>query len=294
MTSAANRAGSPRRLSALLPVGISLLLVLSACGPAASEPASTQTAQALSTAAIQTYSAAAASSPSPTPSPFASSPALPPAPITPAFAAPLKGACDSSAFISDVTIPDGAPIAAGARFVKTWQVMNTGSCTWTTAYTIAFDSGDQMGGATTSLVNPVQPGQLVAIAVDLVAPTALGAYKGIWRMHNASGQPFGDFPYVQITVGAAPTACHTSLKNAVNISGHAGPEKVTIDYGLGQTFTDANGNYTFTVPYGWSGTVTPTKAKVHPWTFTPDHRSYVNVTCDLNHENYSATPPPGV
>lgn len=283
----------PRR-SRLLPAAVSLLLLLTACAPSASPAATTQTARAVFTAAIQTYLAQPSGTPSLTPPPPNSPPAPLPTSITPTLAALIARACDSSAFISDVTIPDGAPVAAGAKFVKTWQIMNTGSCVWSPAYTLSFDSGDQMSGASTPLSSPVQPGQQVEISVNLTAPAAPGSYKGIWRMHNASGLPFGDFPYVQVTVGAAPTACHTSLKNAVNISGHAGPELVTINYGLGVTYTDANGNYSFTVPYGWSGTVTPSKAKVHPWTFSPEHRTYTNVTCDLNRENYSATPPPGV
>ena len=34
--------------------------------------------------------------------------------------------CDNSAFITDVTIPDGTVIPAGQSFTKTWRVSNTG------------------------------------------------------------------------------------------------------------------------------------------------------------------------
>ncbi len=293
-------ANKPRRARRRLRVFLPLLLILSACGPSISEPASTQTAAAVYTAAVGTFSAQAVTPLPLTPPPVVPSSSAPPeGPSTSPSAAAgaiSSGACDASAFVADVTVPDGAPIAAGAKFTKTWMLQNTGSCTWSTAYRLSFYSGDQMAGSDVSLQSTVAPGQQVAVSVDLVAPTAPGTYKGVWRMHNADGQAFGDVPYVVITVGAvaATSTCHASSRTQVTISGHAGPEKVTIDYGDGQVFTDPDGNYTFTVPMGWSGTVTPSKAKVHPWTFNPEHRTYTNLRCDLNHEDYKATPPPGV
>jgi len=280
------------------------LLILTACSPSKVVGAfptnrdltPTLSVDAVYTAAIQTFSAQLPlTAPTDTPSPTLSVTLPPPsAASNPNPNPPGQGACDNATYLSDVTIPDGTLIAAGAKFTKTWLIQNTGACSWSTSYKLSFDSGDQMGGADVSLASPVPAGQQVAISVNLVAPTAPGTYKGTWRMHNQVGQAFGDFPYVEISVGAAPTACHRAAKTTVTISGHAGPENTTIDYGIGTTVTDANGDYSFTVPVGWSGTVTPWKAKVHPWTFNPQHKSYTNLTCDLPHEDYKATPPPGV
>jgi hypothetical protein len=270
------------------------LLMLTACGPSGRDATPSLSADAIYTAAYQTFSAQLALTPATdTPAPTASSTQPPPT----ASGSIIQSACDNSTFLSDVTIPDGTVMAAGAPFVKTWVLQNNGSCTWNTSYKLAFYSGDLMSGSAAALPNAVAAGQQVTISVNLVAPTAAGTYKGTWRMHNDKGQAFGDFPYVAISVGAGAAAttatCHTSSKNAVTIAGHAGPENATISYGDGTTVTDANGNYTFAVPKGWTGTVTPTKAKVHPWTFEPAHRFYTNVACDLIHENYVATAPPG-
>ncbi len=277
------------------------LLLTSACGPSPGEPASTQTVAAIYTSAIQTFSAQAVTPPVLTPSPSiptgASPSPVPSAASSASTSAAIPAACDNSAFIADVTIPDGASVAAGSKFVKTWTLLNTGTCAWTSGYGLSFSSGDQMGGVAVPLPSTVQPGQQADVSVNLVAPTSAGAYKGVWRMHNAGGQAFGDFPYVAITVGTAAvatTACHAASHTSVTISGHAGPENVTINYGDGVVYTDPNGDYSFVVPMGWSGTVIPTKAKVHPWTFNPDHRTYTNLRCDLPHEDYKATPPPGV
>jgi uncharacterized repeat protein (TIGR03803 family) len=52
----------------------------------------------------------------------------------------------------------------------------------------------------------------------------------------------------------------------------------------GNPVTNASGQYTGTVNYGWTGTVTPYKAG---YTFTPPSRSYSNVTVNQVNQDYS-------
>ena len=95
---------------------------------------------------------------------------------------------------------------------------------------------------------------------------------------------------ITVVISVGTTAeCKRSSKTTVTIMGHAGPENTTIDYGVGTTATDQHGDYAFQVPEGWSGTVTPSKARVNPWSFAPAFRTYSNVQCDLRNENYKAT-----
>lgn len=54
----------------------------------------------------------------------------------------------------------------------------------------------------------------------------------------------------------------------------------------GNPQTDTNGQYTGTVPYGWSGTVTPARAG---YTFAPSTRSYANVTANQTSQNYAGS-----
>ena len=56
---------------------------------------------------------------------------------------------------------------------------------------------------------------------------------------------------------------------------------------LGYPCTDANGFYTATVDYGFSGTVAPTKTG---YAFTPTKRVYSNVTTDWLNQDYEAIP----
>jgi M6 family metalloprotease-like protein len=74
------------------------------------------------------------------------------------------------------------------------------------------------------------------------------------------------------------------------ISGNAGVGGATLSYtdGTPKTATaDGSGLYSFVVPSGWSGTVTPSKTG---YTFSPVSRSYTNVLANQTEQNYTATP----
>lgn len=100
--------------------------------------------------------------------------------------------CDRADFVADVTIPDNSYVAPGASFTKTWALKNSGSCTWTTGYSLVYASGEQMGGqAVTSIPGNVLPGQSINLSVNMTSPTTAGSHTGYWRLQNASGGAFG-------------------------------------------------------------------------------------------------------
>jgi hypothetical protein len=71
------------------------------------------------------------------------------------------------------------------------------------------------------------------------------------------------------------------------ISGNAGVGGVILNYTNGTAMTvtaDSSGNYSITVPAGWSGTVTPSLAG---YMFYPDHETYSNVQWN-QHNGYTA------
>ena len=103
----------------------------------------------------------------------------------------------------DVTVPDGTVFEPDKTFTKTWRLKNIGTCTWTSAYAIVFGSGDAMGGpASLPLTGNVTPGQTIDISIDLKAPTALGDYKGYWKLRNSAGVLFATV-WVQIKVATS-------------------------------------------------------------------------------------------
>src|SRR5687768_18511207 len=94
-----------------------------------------------------------------------------PAAALPASVSAAQACTDRAQFVTDVTVPDGTRYDPGATFRKTWRLRNIGTCPWTTAYTMVFDSGTQMSSTSSvALPTTVPPGQTVDVSVDMTAP----------------------------------------------------------------------------------------------------------------------------
>ncbi|HNT25274.1 MAG TPA: NBR1-Ig-like domain-containing protein [Anaerolineales bacterium] len=139
------------------------------------------------------------STPADTPAPATATPAPSETPTAQPSATPTQGlsdtpvACtDQVEFVKDISIPDESVMLPGETFVKTWQLRNTGDCTWTTAYAVVFAAGDQMGGTSPqSLTSQVAPGATVDISVEMKAPGTPGEYRGDWKLRSPGGAIFG-------------------------------------------------------------------------------------------------------
>lgn len=152
----------------------------------------TQTASAATTADVSPPSPGVTSVPEATPIP--PSPQPPPSqPAQNGAAPPEPLPCNRISFISDVTVPDGTVMAPGMPFTKTWRLKNEGTCTWTPDYTVVFDGGAAMGGASAVQFTGVNipPGQAVDVSVQLVAPATPGDYRGYWNLRSSPGEVFG-------------------------------------------------------------------------------------------------------
>ena len=114
----------------------------------------------------------------------------------------------SFSYVADLTIPDGQQIDPGSYFTKTWRIKNTGTCTWTTDFTLSFASGSQMNGMTTKLPKYVYPGETVDISITMIAPLTSGTYQGNWQLKTPLGYSIGTPIWVKITVPGTnyPTA----------------------------------------------------------------------------------------
>jgi hypothetical protein len=187
---------------------VGLALTLSACAPQATPTPVDE--GPIRTSAVSTYQAeltttaqalAALATPTFTPEPATSTPEISGTPEVTVTGTVVGGTCDNSQWVSDVTVPDGTALQPGEQFTKTWKVKNTGTCTWTTAYSIVYGGyADKLGGRTTALTAEVAPGQEGEISIDLVAPTKAGNYVSAWRLANAQNFPFGEFLTVVIVV----------------------------------------------------------------------------------------------
>ena len=111
--------------------------------------------------------------------------------------------CYSLAFLSDVTIPDNTEMAPGAKFTKTWQVRNNGSCVWEPGFKLTFSGGNSLGGASLILTKEVAPNTTTNLSIFMTAPSTAGSYQSNWRMADSSGAFFGDEMYAVIKVAGS-------------------------------------------------------------------------------------------
>lgn len=177
-----------------------------------------------------------------------------PPPVTPGTPTPTPipaTACDRAQFMADVTVPDGTTYTPGATFTKTWRLKNVGTCTWTTSYSMVFDSGAQMNGpASVAMPRSVVPGDTVDVSVSLTAPTGAGSYKGFWRFQNANGARFG--------LGSAG---NISWWVQINVSGTPATGSRNFDFGTatspvaaGYTRVTESTAYSLSSGFGWTDT----------------------------------------
>jgi hypothetical protein len=108
--------------------------------------------------------------------------------------------CNKSAYIDDITIPDGTILAPGEVFVKTWELKNTGYCTWKADSSLVFFKGDSMSGQNAEIGKTLASGNQAKFSIELTAPDAEGIYTGYWILADKYGYPFGTPFFVQIVV----------------------------------------------------------------------------------------------
>ena len=100
--------------------------------------------------------------------------------------------CNKASFVAHVTIPEGSLMLPGVQFTKIWRLRNVGTCTWTTAYSLAFSTGDLMGASKrVQLPSDVPPGSTVDISVEFTSPEKTGRYQGYWILNDPQGYWFG-------------------------------------------------------------------------------------------------------
>lgn len=122
--------------------------------------------------------------------------------------------CASASMVSE-TVSDGMIFSPGQVFTKTWEIMNTSTCTWDTSYKIVFWNGDVLGGAYYyNLPQVVVPGQTVPISLVLTAPKEEATYKSEWKLQTPDSVEFGVGQYsspffTEIEVSADTTPNYT-------------------------------------------------------------------------------------
>ena len=111
-----------------------------------------------------------------------------------------SGSCYNATLVSDVTIPDGTEVDAGASFKKTWAIENSGSCEWTRDFKITYVGGNLFDSDTKKIRQFVKAGATANISLDMVAPKGSGTATSSWQMADESGNLFGQIFTINIVL----------------------------------------------------------------------------------------------
>ena len=250
---------------------VGMMLLASACGTSAGEQASISTAVAQTIQAGDSLTAVASLSTAthqPVPTFSAGTPLPSDAPTSQVTVAvvPPDPNCAKASLVAE-NPPDDVLVSPGQTFWKTWTIKNTGTCTWTAAYSIVYESGDLMGGlASYPLNDDVAPGEQKDISIFLKAPDTAGTATGYWKLQSPWNSTFGVGPsgepfYVKVNVSSGselpygiakvdynlvrdPAAgCPTNVRYTLYVTVTSnGPTKINY------AWTQSDGNNTHTKP----------------------------------------------
>ena len=95
----------------------------------------------------------------------------------------------------DITVPDGTRLYPGETFTKTWRIVNSGSCEWTSDFSVIWFSGDKLSEVSEKKINTiVAGGKMIDISIEMNAPIKPGVYKSYWKLRDSRGKIFGIGP----------------------------------------------------------------------------------------------------
>ncbi|KAM6238604.1 next to BRCA1 gene 1 protein [Porphyrio hochstetteri] len=102
----------------------------------------------------------------------------------------------------DENMPDGTHLQPGTKFVKHWQMRNTGNVEWSSDTKLKLMWGNLTLASSEKkdvLVPSLPPGQVGTVSVEFVAPNIEGTYTSHWRLSHR-GEQFGPRIWCSIVV----------------------------------------------------------------------------------------------
>lgn len=92
----------------------------------------------------------------------------------------------------DISYPDNSILSTGEQAIKTWRLVNAGSCDWTADYSLVWFSGDNLSPTLEEPLNRlVKAGEMVDISVEIRLPETPGTYQSNWKLRSPKGELFG-------------------------------------------------------------------------------------------------------
>jgi hypothetical protein len=186
-------------LAVLIVIGA---IQLSGLQSATSTPEPSPTSPPSPTQPPPTAAATETPTPSPTPTPTATP--------TPDLTAAALAAC-----VFDLEVIEDRPVwpgvlMPGQRFVKRWEIKNTGTCAWPEGVQLIFASGDELEVVEKPEIKPLLPEETLQIETTLQAPAQYGTYASVWQVQDAEGNPIREELKITCRVGPTPTPTPTA------------------------------------------------------------------------------------
>ncbi|MBN2116512.1 MAG: hypothetical protein JW730_08075 [Anaerolineales bacterium] len=187
---------SALRIYKILAVVIAITLLVPACGSSPEQESIISTAVAETVQAggspTETATLPPATQTLETPgSEITLTPAITATNATTLVSAPADPNCAKASLVSE-NPPDKTILTPGEYFWKTWTLENIGTCTWTTAYSLVFWSGDRLGSSLSyPLHDDISPGERIDVSIYLQAPETMGTFSGSWRIKTPWESNFG-------------------------------------------------------------------------------------------------------
>ena len=132
----------------------------------------------------------------------------------------VAGCTNSAKFVADVTIPDNTQLDGGKEFVKTWRVMNSGTCIWASDYKLAYYSEERMNAPAIIPLAITYPGQTADISVTLTAPNSIGVHRANFVLENPDGlaMKISDDSRLWLIINVGTTAAITAAANTATVA----------------------------------------------------------------------------
>jgi hypothetical protein len=175
---------------------------------------------------------------------------------------------------STIGQPEAGPPMSGGSYNLTGGFWPSAAGVPPAEYTLTITSDH--GTVTPDPLPPYHDGDMV----ELNATADAG-----WWFHDWSGDVISTDNPVTITMDSDKSVTANYGAATYSLSGNAGTADATLTYTGGTTTADGGGIYTISVPYDWSGTVTPFKVDT---SFQPVRHSYSHVMADLVDQDFAA------
>lgn len=117
--------------------------------------------------------------------------------------------CNNAIYLSESTPYDNATIKVAKEFTKSWEFLNTGTCTWDEGYSFSFrpEYSSSPEGAAIGYYGKdevisktgvfTKPGEKRTFTVSLKAPSKTGEYIWSWKLKDDAGNLFGSLVFLK-------------------------------------------------------------------------------------------------